>query len=79
MTKLKPISVEDIETGELTSFTEYEQDHDRALDGNGNYPGETARDRLIDAIEVEKADHIYQLTKYSDDELKAELLRRKPF
>lgn len=51
---------------------------DPALDANGMYPGE-AKDNLLNAIEIEKADREYQLSKYSDQELKDELLRRRPF
>jgi hypothetical protein len=49
---------------------------DPALDANGLYPGE-AKDNLLNAVETEKADKEYQLSKYSEAELKDELTRRE--
>lgn len=50
------------------------------------YPGEeevifpkTAADRLFDAIAQESADREWQLSKYTDDEIKTEYLKRFPF
>lgn len=49
------------------------------------YPGEevtfpeTSSDRLFNAIEAEEADRQYQLSKYSDTEIKEEYLKRFPF
>ena len=50
------------------------------------YPGEeevtfpqTSADRLSDAMEQEKADRDWQLSKYTDSEIKAEYLKRFPF
>lgn len=65
------------------------QQHTDATQGHVDpfyYPGEepvtfreTAADRLALAIEQEKADRDWQLSKYSDAEIKAEYLKRFPF
>jgi len=66
MSKIKVLVPEDIEleTNDTNS--------------NGLYPGE-ARDNLIDALSREDSEREWELSKFSIDELEAELKRRKPF
>ena len=66
MSKIKVLLPEDIELE--TNDT----------DENGLYLGE-ARDNLIDALSREDSEREWELSKFSIDELEAELKRRKPF
>ena len=70
------------EVAELQSLKDYIEPDDVELLEWAGVP-ETSSDRLVDAVEVEKSDRQWQLSKYSDQELKDELvkreLERKPF